>query len=58
MTSSVPQGSVLGPILFIVYINDIDNVATLIDILQKFADDTKGAKCVQNDNDAEILQDA
>ena len=33
-----PQGSMLGPLLFILYINDIVNVSTILKLM--FADDT------------------
>ena len=48
--SGVPQGSVLGPILFIIYNNDIPVVRSTVKI---FADDTK---IYNKDTNSDLLQ--
>ena len=55
--SSVVQGSVLGPILFIIFINDIDLCLSHFEaFVSKFADDTKIAKVVTDGNSAMEMQ--
>ncbi len=39
LTTGAPQGSILGPILFIIYMNDIAHTSKMFDFII-YADDT------------------
>ena len=53
--SGVPQGSVLGHLLFLIYINDLDDNIT--SNVLKFADDTKVFRKVNTDGDLQNNRD-
>jgi len=54
VTSGVPQGSVLGPLLFLIFINDLPNV--LVNQCKLFADDSKLLGTVRSNEDVLSIQ--
>lgn len=54
--SGVPQGSVLGPLLFVIFINDLPECIKNRSELYLYADDTKIFRTIENTEDCEDLQ--
>ena len=54
VTSGIPQGSVLGPLLFLIYINDLPDGIT--STIYMYADDTKLYREIKSPDDHQILQ--
>jgi hypothetical protein len=54
ITSGIPQGSVLGPVLFVIYINDLPEAVRSMMFL--FADDAKLYRHIQSQHDRVLMQ--
>ena len=54
ITSGIPQGSVLGPILFLIFINDLPKVIKCL--IKLFADDAKLYQIIKSNQDSIDLQ--
>ena len=58
VTSGVPQGSILGPMLFLLFINDLPDVIPKATSTGRYADDTKLFQPMRTPEDSKQLQHA
>ena len=56
VTSGVPQGSLLGPLFFIVYINDLPGVISKDSSIALYADDSKMYRVISTQEDLSTFQ--
>ena len=55
VSSGVPQGSVLGPVLFLLYVNELPKLVS--SQIMMFADDTKMYRAIRDNADHKALQE-
>ncbi|CAB4040936.1 Hypothetical predicted protein, partial [Paramuricea clavata] len=56
LTSGIPQGSILGPVLFALHVNDLPDAVKFSQVAM-FADDTKLFSTIKTKNDCEQTTD-
>ena len=57
ITSGVPQGSILGPLFFVIFINDLPDVVCSDNTIALYADDSKMFRVIDCDEDLIYFQE-